>query len=201
MSEQARVKTRMGVYAIVPLWLVLHPDVKDFAVRLFVYLVARHADREDGTCHPKRRTIAAALGVTEKTIDRAFGQLKKAGALTIDNRHDESGQLISSLYTMIFDNPEGGGRVKNVPTPVGTNLTLRRVKNVSSILVRTNNQLTRGEHKALAGLQATERTTKSSRKALAGLQAQGRACPHDPLCRSYLECRDRILRDGRETTH
>lgn len=183
MSEQASVKTRMGAYAIVPLWLVLHPDVKDFALRVFVYLVARHADREDATCFPKRRTIAEALGVAECTLDRAFGQLKKAGALTIDNRHDESGNLISSLYTVIFDHPGGGLGAKMSLGGVGAKMSLPRRKNDSSILVRTNNQLT------------------GSRQKSPGLQVKGRTCPHEDRCRTFTECTERILREGRQVTH
>jgi biotin operon repressor len=101
-----RVRTRQGRFAQVPLWLLTHRAVKDGAIRLFGVLAAKYADRDDDSCFPSRRALAEDLDVSRSTIDVAIGQLKDAGALVVEQQRDERGNLVSSLYTLLFDDPD-----------------------------------------------------------------------------------------------
>ncbi len=103
------VRTSVGRFAIVPLWLIMNSSVGALAIRLFALLAAKYADRDDATCWPSRRALAIDLEIAAlSTIDLALGQLKQAGALVVKQQHDAVGDLTSSLYTLIFDDPTAG---------------------------------------------------------------------------------------------
>jgi hypothetical protein len=108
-----------------PLWLVMDRTVKAFAIRHYVLLAAKYADRDDNTCFPSRGALADDLGVARSTIDVALAQLKAAWAITVEQRRNASGDLTSSIYTLIFDDPSTaatsrkrrrGGRPENRST-------------------------------------------------------------------------------------
>lgn len=104
MSERAR--TKIGRYSMTPLWLALNPDVGHIALRLFVILAAKYADRDDNTCFPSRRTLATDLRLAAlSTVDAAIAQLKAAGALVVKHQYHPNGNFKTSMYTLMFDDP------------------------------------------------------------------------------------------------
>ena len=88
-------------FAIVPRWIVRHPDLTAQAVRLYAAL-ADHADKE-GRSFPARSTLAAECGgMTRKTVDRALALLIEQKAVTVTRRHGAV-----STYTVHKSPPEG----------------------------------------------------------------------------------------------
>ena len=92
-------------FAIIPEW-VLFSDISPQAVRLYGVL-RRYADR-DGSCFPSRKRLASDLRMeSTKPVDRALKELVYIGAITIEHRHTEQGDLQSNLYT-VLSSPLGG---------------------------------------------------------------------------------------------
>ena len=92
-------------FAIIPEW-VLYADISPQAVRLYGVL-RRYADR-DGSCFPSRKRLASDLRMeSTKPVDRALKELVSIGAITIEHRHTEQGDLQSNLYT-VLSMPMGG---------------------------------------------------------------------------------------------
>lgn len=92
-------------FAIIPEWL-LFADISPQAVRLYGVL-RRYADR-DGSCFPSRKRLASDLRMeSTKPVDRALKELVSIGAITIEHRHTEQGDLQSNLYT-VLSVPTGG---------------------------------------------------------------------------------------------
>lgn len=98
-------------FAIIPEW-VLYADISPQAVRLYGVL-RRYADR-DGSCFPSRKRLASDLRMeSTKPVDRALKELVIIGAITIEHRHTEQGDLQSNLYT-VLSAPLGGD--EKIPT-------------------------------------------------------------------------------------
>lgn len=92
-------------FAIIPEWL-LFADISPQAVRLYGVL-RRYADR-DGSCFPSRKRLASDLRMeSTKPVDRALKELVSIGAITMEHRHTEQGDLQSNLYT-VLSVPTGG---------------------------------------------------------------------------------------------
>ena len=92
-------------FAIIPEW-VLFAEISPQAVRLYGVL-RRYADR-DGSCFPSRKRLASDLRMeSTKPVDRALKELVSIGAITIEHRHTEQGDLQSNLYT-VLSMPLGG---------------------------------------------------------------------------------------------
>lgn len=85
-------------FAVVPEWL-LDDDVSDRAVRLYAVL-ARHADKETGDAHPSRRRLAARCRCSADSIDRALKELVAVGAVSVEHRYSDDGDLTSNHYTV-----------------------------------------------------------------------------------------------------
>lgn len=128
-SQQMTTIRRDAHFAVIPEWVIFHPDLSAQAVRLYAVL-ARYADG-DGYSHYKRASLAEALGVSStRTVDRAAAELETAGALTIEARYDHTGDRTSNGYTVhnspVTDTPVApetdpvetpGGGDKFVTTP------------------------------------------------------------------------------------
>jgi hypothetical protein len=92
-------------FAIIPEW-VLYADISPQAVRLYGVL-RRYADR-DGSCFPSRKRLASDLRMeSTKPVDKALKELVSIGAITMEHRHTEQGDLQSNLYT-VLSMPMGG---------------------------------------------------------------------------------------------
>lgn len=96
------VRSDLGPFAIVPEW-ILDADVSDRALRLYAVL-GRYAN-ENRQSFPSRRTLAARLRCSVKTVDRTLSELEQAGALTVERRRDEEGDNATNLYTLRFAPP------------------------------------------------------------------------------------------------
>ncbi len=81
-------KSDMGAFAIIPEWVLDHPDLPHGAVRLYGVL-GRYADA-DGRCWPSRLTLGNRLGCSRDTIDRWVKDLIKMGALSVERRTNQT---------------------------------------------------------------------------------------------------------------
>lgn len=97
--ETVEITTDTGRFALVPEWVLLS-RVSDRAIRVYAVMASRWADRGDGSCWPSRSTIAATLGVSVDTVDRALADLVKHGAISIIPRHHDSGAQTSNGYVL-----------------------------------------------------------------------------------------------------
>lgn len=125
-------------FTIIPEW-VLYAEISPQAVRLYGVL-RRYADR-DGACFPSRKRLASDLRVdSTKPVDRALKELEAIGAITIEHRYTEAGDLQSNLYT-VLSTPLG--RDEKLPTslpygPHGGVLKVPTVGTKSSHIRRAN---------------------------------------------------------------
>jgi hypothetical protein len=87
-----------GRFAITPEWVLLSTAVSGNAVRLYG-LLALHANAEGVSFHG-RKGLAEQMGVGTTTIDRLLGELKQAGAVTVEAREREDGGRSSNLYVL-----------------------------------------------------------------------------------------------------
>lgn len=60
----------------------------------------------EGECWPKIDTIAADLGLHDRTVQRALKALEDGGALVIKRQYGENGAQVSNRYFLIFADPE-----------------------------------------------------------------------------------------------
>ena len=103
-------------FAIIPEW-VLYANISPQAVRLYGVL-RRYADR-DGSCFPSRKRLASDLRMeSTKPVDKALKELVTIGAITIEHRHTEQGDLQSNLYT-VLSVPLGGDEKLPTSPPFG----------------------------------------------------------------------------------
>jgi len=125
-------------FTIIPEW-ILYSEITPQAVRLYGVL-RRYADR-DGSCFPSRRRLANDLRVeSTKPVDRALKELNSIGAISIQNRYTEQGDLQSNLYT-VHSAPQG--RDEKLPTslphgPHGGALKVPTVGTPNSHIMRAN---------------------------------------------------------------
>ena len=97
-----KVKSDLGRFAIVPLW-ILESNISSSAIRLFAVMAAKYADRESGTLYPSRKQLAADIGAkSPRTIDKLLDELVGLGSLYIEHRQDASRSPTSNLYTLHF---------------------------------------------------------------------------------------------------
>lgn len=98
-------------FTIIPEW-ILYSEISPQAVRLYGVL-RRYADR-DGACFPSRKRLANDLRVeSTKPVDKAIKELEAIGAITVEHRYTEQGDLQSNLYT-VLSTPLG--RDEKLPT-------------------------------------------------------------------------------------
>lgn len=98
------VASDTGPFSIVPEWVIdaklkNGKSISDRACRLYTTL-GRYADDRTGTCTPARSTLAARMGCSVDSIDRAARQLQEIRALEVQHRVDESGDLTSNLWML-----------------------------------------------------------------------------------------------------
>ncbi len=125
-------------FAIIPEWL-LFADISPQAVRLYGVL-RRYADR-DGSCFPSRKRLASDLRMeSTKPVDRALKELVKIGAITIEHRHTEQGDLQSNLYTVLSVPIGGDEKLSTSPLygPHGSSRKEGTVGTESSQIMKAN---------------------------------------------------------------
>jgi DNA-binding transcriptional ArsR family regulator len=121
----SRRRSRSEQFAIVP-EVVLDARVPDGAKVL--YAVLRRYSNSEGECWPSVATLAARLGVSERTVKRHREALVRAGLLVVEPRFDDYGQR-SNLYcfpSLVADDAgddagdEGGTNPGTILTPGDT---------------------------------------------------------------------------------
>ena len=127
----SHVKTDIGQFAIVPLWLIeevftkhaedKRPKGGSVDIQLFALLWAKYGNSptkaEADGAHPSLMRLAGDLGVSVLTVIRSLERLEKYGALTVTRRkHPDSRENDTNEYTMHAVRKE---RTRNA-TEVGT---------------------------------------------------------------------------------
>ena len=91
---------RGGNFAMVPEWVLYHPDLSDGSVRLYA-IISRFGHTKSW---PSRQRLATSLHISVDTIDRHIKLLKCVGALTVE-AHIVNNAHSSNIYTLHWDNP------------------------------------------------------------------------------------------------
>ena len=93
-------------FAPVPEW-VIDSDITDGALRLYAVLL-RYADYKDGSAYPARKTLAARLRKTDRSIDAYTKELVDIGALIVTHRFIDGDRKrpTSNRYTVITRDPK-----------------------------------------------------------------------------------------------
>jgi hypothetical protein len=111
------VTNEIGTYSIVPLWVAeaLAERKDGRALALYVGL-SNWTSGIGGNCWPSRKTLADYLNVSADTVDRWTAALVDIGALTVEHRYTDDGDMSSNLYTVRVVPP---GASKDAETPMG----------------------------------------------------------------------------------
>ena len=65
-----------------------------------VYVYLRDRSAASGVCWPGNKTIARELELSPRTVQRALGDLERAGLVEKHQRHRKNGSLTSNLYRL-----------------------------------------------------------------------------------------------------
>ncbi len=90
-------------FAIIPEWLLDHPDLTPIALRVFA-VMARYADKDTDQACRSRSTLARRACCSPDTLDRALRLLRDLGAVEWDRQTDERGNA-PSAYLVHFAPP------------------------------------------------------------------------------------------------
>lgn len=88
-------------FAIIP-ESVLYADISATAVRVYGVL-RRHADKDNGTCHPGKTRIAALARIGIRTVNRAIDELVVIGAIEVIHRPDPDNpkRMLTNQYRLL----------------------------------------------------------------------------------------------------
>lgn len=97
------LRSQIGPFVIIPLWVVTHPDISPSALRVYAVLASfanqRHA------CWPGKERIADDANLSRNTVDEALKQLADAGMLTVRPRYDDEGRQTTNHYHLVQMDP------------------------------------------------------------------------------------------------
>jgi Helix-turn-helix domain len=103
--------------------------VNAYGVAIYLILL-RHRNHKTGQCHPKHRTIAKKLKISESTVKRSLPGVLNAMGITSEPRYDAAGDRTSNQYTFPTPGvqtagpaPEKGGGFPQTPPPGPTDPT------------------------------------------------------------------------------
>jgi len=102
-----RRKFTATTFTITPHWIMdeLPPVHRANGAAVWV-AIGRHADRYTDECWPSRETIAAQIGKSRATVERAIDALERIGALErCGQRKGKGGAWGSQQYLMHYDPP------------------------------------------------------------------------------------------------
>lgn len=95
MTDPAPLKAE-ALFAVVPEWVIFHPDLTGNDVRLYAVL-ARYTDSVTGRCFPGQTLLAQKAHMSERGVRDAVDRLEGVGALTTRRRwKDERGTIFYS---------------------------------------------------------------------------------------------------------
>lgn len=91
-------------FVMIPKWIMLS-DLSSGAIRLYGVLMS-YANNETLQAFPTRKTLANDMHMKQaKSIDPYIDELREFGALKVEKRLRKDGGHMSSLYTLVFDDP------------------------------------------------------------------------------------------------
>lgn len=154
MSDDSRheVTNSMGPYGCVPAWVLrdLRASEAPAPYRcLAVYVTMNAIWANNGACWPSRPKIAAEVGCSLDSVDRALKALVAIGAMEVHERLDEAGDQTSNLY-VLHSIPWGGSRNSAATPHAGVS--------------RKNTSSGGGRNSAATGGRNSAALTKPSRK-------------------------------------
>lgn len=103
MTDRIRADIK---FAIMPEWVLYHPDLSHAAVRVYGALV-RHANSND-EAWPSRASLSRECHCSPSTVKRAISDLLDAGAISREPRF-EDGRQTSNLYVVYSVPPTDRG--------------------------------------------------------------------------------------------
>lgn len=92
----------VGPFTIVPEWL-LNMNPSGEAIIAYCRL-GIHANK-DGACWPSVKTLAAEMGITERSVQRRINELESLGAVLVSPRKRPDGSLTSNAYFVVRADP------------------------------------------------------------------------------------------------
>lgn len=108
-------------FAQVLLEIIEDPRISAGAFRLYTLLIG--LSRGFGACWPSQATLAAKLGITQRTVRNWLKELEIAGYLEIEHRYAQPGQEQSNIYHLKKLVPRQGEQVRNaITSDTGTEL-------------------------------------------------------------------------------
>jgi len=75
------IRTDIGPFAMVPEWVITHPDIKGNDILVYVALAMR-ASRKTNSCWPGQELIGEDVGLSVATVKRSLSALKEMGAVS-----------------------------------------------------------------------------------------------------------------------
>jgi DNA-binding Lrp family transcriptional regulator len=103
-------------FAVVPEWVLFHPQLSDGAVRLYGVL-RRYADKS-GEAWPSIGTLSDRMKKSERQVRRLMRELEDLGALKVRPRYHDGGRQGSNRYIIVSENRTlvtGGGDTDDTP--------------------------------------------------------------------------------------
>lgn len=74
--------------------------------KLILVALASHADKLDGSCYPRVRTVATKASVTPRTVHRHFPELQRRQLVRIESKHCGKGRRPSVYWLNIPRQPK-----------------------------------------------------------------------------------------------
>lgn len=192
----------IGAYTIVPKWVQQRCVTEARALQLYAWLGV-YANTNTGVGWPKRETLAAALGVSVRSIARALEFLRRVGAVRTTLTHQANGAVGGLSFQLIRCEPDDEGLQATPGTkadaPSGQIVYAKRPTVSSPIKGRTRSELEGARKSARTGipLARPRRTKRPESRRRYPVGGGGGNCPHEPQCHTFTDCRDRILAEGR----
>jgi DNA-binding transcriptional MocR family regulator len=118
---RGEIVAEQGSFEQIPHWVM----EKATGRALALYLTLRRHARGSNRCAPSRAVLAAEMGVSTDTIDRAMKRLVEIGAITSTRRIQPNGDPAPNLYTIRWD-PPGGSRKPAARRPHKSGLGSRK---------------------------------------------------------------------------
>lgn len=104
-----------NTFGVVTSDVALDPSISPTAKAVYLVL-AVFRDRETDECYPSNRYLAAALGISERTVIRALRELSEGGVIRRVSQHRE-GRQVNSLTVLTDAVPKRPGRGSGVTPP------------------------------------------------------------------------------------
>lgn len=106
---QASLSKRNHRFAVIPEWILYHPELSTTAVRIFG-VIDRFVGANEAAW-PSHKTIGKTVGVSADTVKRAINELIRVGAVLAIRQKRQDGSYTSSEYYIWPKSAEMGATV------------------------------------------------------------------------------------------